>query len=76
VIGKVVFLIAGIMCIVLGLLSALIVVDMFQHPGGIGAEKLLGPVIGLVVLGFFTGGGVCLYVAKRLDKLIKNQQPY
>jgi len=75
VIGKVVFIIAGIMCIFLGLLSALIVVDMFQHPGGIGAEKLLGPVIGLVALVFFSGGGLCLYVANRLDKLIKNQQP-
>lgn len=74
-IGKVVFIIAGIMCILLGLLSALIVVDMFQHPGGIGAEKLLGPVVGVVALGFFSGGGLCLYVANRLDKLIKNQQP-
>jgi hypothetical protein len=74
-IGKVVFIIAGIMCISMGLVSALIVVDMFQHPGGIGAEKLLGPVIGLVALGFFAAGGVCLYVARRLDKLIKNRQP-
>ena len=54
------------------LVPALIVVEMFQHPGGIGAEKLLGPVIGLVALGFLAGGGACLYVAKRLDKLIKN----
>jgi hypothetical protein len=60
VIGKIVFIIAGIMCILLGLLSALIVVDMFQHPGGIGAEKLLGPVVGVVALGFFAGGGLCL----------------
>ena len=51
-IGKVVFIIAGIMCISVGLVSALIVVDMFQHPGGIGAEKLMGPVVGLVALVF------------------------
>ena len=74
-IGKAVFMIAGILCIILGLLSALLVVDMFAYPGGIGAEKLLGPVIGLVALVFFSGGGLCLYVAKRLDKLITNQQP-
>ena len=74
-IGKVVFTIAGVLCIVLGLLSALVVVSIFQHPGGIGAEKLLGPVIGLFALGFFSGGGLCLHFAKRLDKLIKNQQP-
>ncbi len=73
--GKVVFMIAGILCIILGLVSALIVVDMFAYPGGIGTEKLLGPVVGLVALGFFAGGGVCLYVANRLGKLIKNQQP-
>ena len=74
-IGKVVFIIAGILCIILGSLLALAVVSMFQHPGGIGAEKLMGPVIGLVTLVFFSGGGVCLYVANRLGKLIKNQQP-
>ena len=74
-IGKVVFIIAGILCIILGSLLALAVVRMFQHPGGIGAEKLMGPVIGLVALVFFSGGGVCLYVANRLGKLIKNQQP-
>jgi uncharacterized membrane protein len=72
VIGKVIFIIAGIICINLGLISALIVVVMFQHPGGIGVEKLVGPVVGLVALGFFAGGVVCLYVPKRLDKLIKN----
>jgi hypothetical protein len=54
---------------------ALAVVSMFQHPGGIGAEKLMGPVIGLVALVFFSGGGVCLYFANRVGKLIKNQQP-
>lgn len=75
VIGKLIFIIVGIMCIGAGLASVLIVVAMFQHPGGIGAEKLFGPVIGLVAFGFFAGGGACLYVAKRLDKLIKSRQP-
>jgi hypothetical protein len=74
-IGKVIFIVAGILCIILGSLLALAVVSMFQHPGGIGAEKLMGPVIGLVALVFFSGGGVCLYVANRLGKLIKKQQP-
>ena len=45
---------------------------MFQHPGGIGAEKLLGPVIGLVALVFFSAGGLCLYVAKRMAQLQKS----
>jgi hypothetical protein len=74
-IGKVIFIVAGILCIILGSLLALAVVSMFQHPGGIGAEKLMGPVIGLVALVFFSGGGVCLYFANRVGKLIKNQQP-
>ena len=74
-IAKLIFIMVGIMCIGAGLVLVLIVVDMFQHPGGIGAEKLLGPIVGLVALGFFAGGGTCLYVAKRLDKLIKSRQP-
>lgn len=74
-IGKLIFIVVGIMCIGAGLVSVLIVVAMFQHPGGIGAEKLLGPVIGLFAFGFFAGGGACLYVAKRMDKLIKSRQP-
>jgi hypothetical protein len=68
VIGKLIFIVVGIMCIGAGLVSILLVVAMFRHPGGIGAERLLGPVIGLVAFGFFAGGGASLYVAKRLDK--------
>lgn len=34
--------IAGIGCILLGLFAVLIVVNMFQRPGGIGLEKLTG----------------------------------
>jgi hypothetical protein len=75
VIGKLIFIVVGIMCIGAGLVSVLIVVAMFQHPGGIGAEKLLGPVVALVGFGFFAGGGACLYVANRLDKLIKSRRP-
>jgi len=75
VIGKFIFIVVGIMCIGAGLVSVLIVVAMFQHPGGIGAEKLVGPVVGLVGFGFFAGGGACLYVANRLDKLIKSRRP-
>jgi len=74
-IGKVVFTIAGIVCILLGLLSVLIIVGMFQHPGGMGTEKIAGPLIGLVAFVLFSGGGLCLYVASRLDNRHKNQQP-
>ena len=74
-IGKLILLVVGIMCIGAGLVSVLLVVAMFQRPGGIGAEKLVGPVIGLVAFGFFAGGGASLYVAKRLDKLGKKESP-
>jgi hypothetical protein len=45
---------------------------MFQHPGGIGAEKLLGPVIGMIALIFFSAGGLCLYLARRLGQMQKS----
>jgi hypothetical protein len=65
---KIALTIAGIGCILLGLLAVLIVVNMFQHPGGIGMEALAGPVVGVVALAFFVGGGVCFYVVKRIGK--------
>jgi hypothetical protein len=39
VIGKLIFIVVGIMCIGAGLVSILLVVAMFRHPGGIGAES-------------------------------------
>lgn len=66
--GKGILILAGIVSTLLGLLLTLLVIGMFQHPGGIGAEKLLGPIFGLIALGLFLLGGICFYAASRIDK--------
>jgi len=40
----------GSVSILLGLFLTLLVVHMFQYPGGMGVEKLLGPLIGAAAL--------------------------
>ena len=65
-IGKGVLIVAGSVCILAGLFLTLIVVGMFQRPGGMGVEKLLGPIMGVVALGLILLGGICLYIASRL----------
>ena len=47
---------------------ALIVLDMFQHPRGVGMEWLAGPLAGLFGLVFLTVGVVCIRVALALKK--------
>jgi hypothetical protein len=67
-IGKGFLILVGIASILVGLLLTLLVIGMFQHPGGIGAEKLFGPILGFVALGLFFLGGICFYAASRINK--------
>jgi len=67
-IGKGILILAAIASIFLGLFLTLLVIGMFQHPGGIGAEKLFGPILGLFALGLFFLGGICFYAASRINK--------
>ena len=67
-IGKGILILAAIASILLGLLLTLLVIGMFQHPGGIGAEKLIGPILGLIALGLFFLGVICFYAASRINK--------
>ena len=67
-IGKSILILAGIVSTLLGLFLTLLVFGMFQHPGGIGAERLLGPIFGLIALGLFILGGICFYAASRINK--------
>ena len=64
---KVVFVIAGCVLILIGGIGTLIIVDMFQHPRGIGAEWIVGPLLGMVVLAFLCAGVGCFYAAKRVN---------
>jgi hypothetical protein len=59
-------LLAGCLMLLAGLLATLIVVGMFVQPGGMGAEKLLGPVGAFFALVLFVGGGISLYLGFRV----------
>ena len=65
----------GSVSILLGLFLTLLVVHMFQYPGGMGVEKLLGPLLGLAALGLFVTAGFCLYAASRVAKRRAGEQP-
>ena len=65
----------AIVCILAGLLLTLLVLSMFQHPGGMGIAKVLGPIIGLVALGLFAMGGYCLHAASRVARRRVGEQP-
>ena len=47
---------------------ALIVLDMFQHPRGVGMEWLAGPLVGFFALVFLAVGVVCIRVAVALKR--------
>jgi hypothetical protein len=68
-------ILGGIVCILAGLLLTLLAVSMLQQPGGMGVEKVLAPIIGLVALGLFVTGGFCMYWASRVGKRRAGDQP-
>ncbi len=67
-VGKGILIFAGIGSTLLGLFLTLLVIGMFQRPGGIGAEKLLGPIFGIIALGLFFVAGICFYAASRINR--------
>ena len=68
-------LLGGIVCILGGSFLTLLAVSMLQHPGGMGVEKVLAPIIGLVALGLFVMTRFCMYWASRLGKRRADEQP-
>jgi protein-S-isoprenylcysteine O-methyltransferase Ste14 len=68
-------ILGGIVCVLAGLFLTLLAVSMLQHPGGMGVEKVLAPIIGLVALGLFVTAGLCMYWASRLGKRSAGEQP-
>jgi len=65
---KVALFILGSLAILAGLFAMLIVVNMIQHPGGIGMEWIAGPVVGFVGLAFLAGGMAMIRVAAVIKK--------
>lgn len=68
-------ILGGIVCILAWSFLTLLAVSMLQHPGGMGVEKVLAPIIGLVALGLFVMAGFCMYWASRLGKRRAGEQP-
>jgi hypothetical protein len=68
-------ILAGIVCVLAALFLTLLAVSMLQHPGGMGVEKVLAPLIGLVALGLFAMAGFCMYWASRLGKRSTSEKP-
>jgi hypothetical protein len=62
------FIAGGIVLLLAGLCVSLLVVGMFVQPGGIGAEKLLGPIFGFSALVLLFAGGMCFYLGFRLKR--------
>jgi len=66
--AKAVLWIVGCLSFLVAIILALIVLDMVQHPRGIGMEWLAGPLVGFFGLAFITIGVVCIRVALALKK--------
>ena len=66
--AKALLWIVGCLSFLVALILALIVLDMIQHPRGIGMEWLAGPLVGLFCLAFITVAVVCIRVALALKK--------
>ena len=66
--GKGILIFAGIGATLLGLFLTLLVIGMYQNPGGMGVERLIGPIFGLLALGLFFVAGICFYAASRISK--------
>ena len=68
-------ILGGIISVLAALFLTLLAVDMLQHPGGIGIEKVLAPILGLVALGLFVLAGFCMYWASRFGKRSPSDKP-
>ena len=66
--AKTALFILGCLSFLIAIVVALIVLDMIQHPRGVGMEWLAGPLFGLVGLTFITVGVFSIRIALELKK--------
>lgn len=62
---KIVLIIAGTVCDLVAVFLTILVVNMFQHPRGIGAEKIMGPFLGVIAASLFAASAVCFLISSR-----------
>ena len=58
-------LVSGGLLVLLALAGFVLIVEWLGHPGGIGMEWILVPVVGLTALAFLICGGVLFRLALR-----------
>jgi hypothetical protein len=63
---KIILIIAGAACDLVALFLSILIVDMFQHPQGMGAEKIMGPFLGLIAVSLFAASVVCFLISSRI----------
>jgi hypothetical protein len=63
---KIVLIIAGTLCDLVALFLTVLIVDMLQHPRGIGAEKIMGPFLRLSAVSLFGASAVCFLISSRI----------
>jgi hypothetical protein len=63
---KIILIIAGALCDLVALFLTILIIDMFQHPRGIGAEKIMGPFLGLIAVSLFVASVVCFLISSRI----------
>ena len=61
--SRVALIVIGGVFVAAGLLAGLIVWVLYKYPKGMGAERLFGPIVGLVGLVLLVIGGACIGIA-------------
>jgi hypothetical protein len=58
-------LVSGSLLVLVALAGAVLIVEWLRHPGGIGMEWIVVPVVGLIALAGLVCGGLLLRLALR-----------
>jgi hypothetical protein len=58
-----IMLVGGGLLVLLALAGSVLILEWLSHPGGIGMEWIVVPIVGLISLAFLTGGGLLLRLA-------------
>jgi len=64
--ARAILYLTGLGLVVAGAFAEIIMAEMFAHPGGIGAEKLMGPVFGVAGLTLILGSVGMLWAVWKL----------
>ena len=62
---KIVLLACGALLVLFALAGAVLIFEWLRHPGGIGMEWIVVPIVGLIALSLLAGGAVLIRLALR-----------